>query len=150
MSEQSMTSPATSGSDEPVRYADASQRALEAYDSLPADSQYSTDPEERVRMALEASDTVFDESEVETIVKAMTPLVVGHGVVNNNTFLPKMDPTPYYELGVDITVNFPDGTRVNYSEASEREAADDYDFDQAADLLADAVSVVRHRLRQTD
>ena len=141
MTERNSLGEMTSGSE--------SKRALEAYDTLPADSEYSTDPEERVRMALEASDTVFDESEVETIVKAMSPLVLGHGVVNN-TFLPKMDPTPYYDLSVDVTVNLPDGVRINYSESSERAAADDYDFDQAADLLDEAVKIVRHRLRQSD
>lgn len=95
-----------------------SGRAVEAYDSLPADSEAKVD--------------------------------YPPGTVVNQTFLPKMEPVPYYELGVEISINLPDGTRLNYSEAVEKKDADDYDFDEVDATLWSALRVMRKRLGQPD
>lgn len=86
-----------------------SERAVEAFRSLPADSEYDTDSK---------TDSKIDQSA----------------------------PEGYFELMVEVTVRLPDGTTLTYAESVQKDAPDDYDFDEATTLLDAATDVMSRRL----
>jgi hypothetical protein len=103
-------------------YSDESQRAVEAFDSIPADSEAQVDYSTARRYVGEH---------------------VGPAVQNVlNTFEGK----EYYDLFVDVTVGLPDGTTLNYREAVEKDSPDDYDLDEAATIATSAFAVMLARL----
>jgi hypothetical protein len=111
MSEQAGTSPTSE-----------SARALEAFETLPADSTYDTDEAHKAR-----------EGQWDTA----RPPVTGGDLLSESS---------YFELAVEISVRLPDGTAFEYREAVEKKSADDYDLDEASELVDVATEVMMRRV----
>lgn len=88
----------------------------EAFEAAPADSEYDTD----------------------SVREDRVPTAVYNQLVSV--------PHEYFELGVEIIVRLPDGTRFTYEESVEKDAPDDYDLDEAATMLDAVTEVMTRRL----
>lgn len=110
----------------------ASERVREGYDALPGEEQ-AVDYE----CVTGETRAAYDQS---------------HGfpgpTVVNQTFLPAHDLEPYFELAIEVRVQLPDGTTMEYSERVEKDAPDDYDFDEAFQMLSEGYKTLSTRLNR--
>lgn len=113
----------TPDSDRPmVIDSDQSERALDAYDAIPGDSESKVDYPSDDHPAVKECSTVNNYGGLLGVAK------------------------DYFELEVEMTVRLPDGTVLVYREGSEKTGADDYDFPEALALVDVVSAVLRNRL----